>query len=190
MLKKRAGRIILILLMTAAAGLLAWSLIQKQEDELSALWQEQFSNIRADLTLEKVIYSRLTPQGTRWTVRASRAMLYENSDLMDLDNVTITFVKDKGKIVIVSDRGSYDRKNDLVSLKKNVIVKFENGERLYADVLNYSQKKQMIWSDEPVVLKRDDGLVINGKQMKYHVDTGLIVLRDQESIIPATEDIF
>ncbi len=184
--KNNAIKTILILVLLGITGFLAWNFIIKTNDEMSDMWQDQFSNISADLTLENVKYSRLTPEGTKWTVRAARAMLYENSDIMDLDDVTITFVKNQGKIVIVADKGSYNRKNDMVSLKKNVIVKFKNGERLYAYVLNYSEKKQLIWSDEPVVLKRDDGLVINGKHMKYHVDTGLIVLRDQESLIPAS----
>jgi len=189
MIKNRAGKILLAMLTVAVTGLVAWNFLQEQETQISDLWKEQFNNIRADLTLEKVKYARLTPRGTKWTVKADRAMLYENSDVMDLVDVTITFVKKNGKIIIVADSANYDRENDLVSLKKNVIVKFENDERLFADVLNYSEKKQLIWSDEPVVLKRDDGLVINGKQMQYHVDTGLIVLRDQESVIPSTEDI-
>ncbi len=186
MLKNRAVKTVLILVLLVVSGILAWNFILKEKNEISDMWQDQFSNITADLTLENVKYSRITPEGTKWTVKAARAMLYENSDIMDLDDVIITFIKNRGKIVIVSDKGSYNRKNGMVSLKKNVIVKFENGERLYADVLNYSEKKQLIWSDEPVVLKRDDGLVINGRHMKYHVNTGLIVLRDQESVIPAS----
>ncbi len=174
-----------------AAGILCWNLVKEQKSSLSDLWQEQFGNIRADLTLEDIKYSRLTPHGTRWVVKAERAMIYENSDILDLYKVAISFNRERGgKIVIVADSGSYDRGKELVSLKKDVIVKFDRGERLYTDVLNYSERQHLIWSSTPVIFRRDDGLVINAKKMKYLVNKGLLVLKDQNSIIPAAEDIF
>ncbi len=184
-------RAVLMVAVAVAAGMLCWSLIREQKSGLSDLWQEQFGNIRADLTLKDIRYSRLTPSGTRWAVKASRAMIYENSDILDLYKVAITFNREKGgQIVIVADSGSYDRGKELVSLKKDVIVKFDKGERLYTDVLNYSEKQHLIWSCTPVVFRRDDGLVIKAKKMKYFVNKGLMVLKDQNSIIPAAEDIF
>ncbi len=180
---------LLLMAVLLISGMVVWKFVLPQQEQIPDIWKEQFKNVKADLTLEKVKYSRLTPEGTRWTVRAGRAGLYENSDIMDLEQVKITLVKKNGTNTdIVADEGSYDRANELITLKKHVIVKFESGERLYADVLNYDQKKQIIWSDKPVVVRREqDGLVINAKKMKYYVDTGLIVLKDQESIIPDSE---
>ncbi len=191
MRRNQSVRAVLIMAVAVAAGLICWNLIKEQKSGLSDLWKEQFANIRADLTLEDIRYSRLTPHGTKWVVKAARAMIYENSDILDLSGVAITFNREKGgKIVIVADSGSYDRGKELVSLKKDVIVKFDRGERLYTDVLNYSEKEHLIWSSTPVVFRRDDGLVINAKNMKYFVNKGLMVLKDQNSIIPAAEDIF
>ncbi len=170
------------------SGFIVWKFIQQEQAQMPDIWKDQIKNIRADLTLEKVKYSRVTEEGTKWTVVADTARLYEDSDIMDMDNVTITLLKKNGtKTVIVSLHGSYDRKNELITLKDDVIVKFESGERLYANILDYDQKKQVVWSDEPVVLRRDDGLVITAKKMQYYVDKGLIILKDQESIIPDDE---
>ncbi len=185
---KRTSGIILFFTAAALTVLLVWNLIQKEKTQLSDVWTEEFSHLKADLTLEEVKYSRITPAGRRWTVHAERARLYEDSNRMVLDNLTITFFRGKNrKIVVDSDTGSYDREKNLLSVEKNVIVKFENGVRLYAEILHYDQQEHIIWSDRPVILKRDDGLVIKGKNMEYQMRKGLIILRDQESIIPASD---
>ncbi len=183
-----------ILLFSAAvilSALVLWYFAARGKNEFTSAWKQQFMHLRADLTIEGVDYRRMTPKGQRWGLRADIVRIYENRNRMDIDHPVITFfINDGGKITVTSDTGCYQRGKGLFSVEKHVIVRFENGERLYADILNYDQAKELIWSDRPVVLKRDDGLVVNARSMKYQTSRGILTLTDQESIIPVSENDF
>ncbi len=169
------------------SGVVLWQFVNREKNEFSSVWEQQFMDLKADLTIEGVDYRRITPEGQSWEVRADVVRLYENQSRMDLDHPVITFFDhDSKNITVTSETGSYQRGKGLFSVEKHVIVRFKNGERLYADILNYDQAKDLIWSDMPVVLKRDDGLVVNARSMRYQTSKGVLILKDQESVIPVS----
>lgn len=95
------------------------------------------------------------------------------------------------KYLLTADRGSYQRKQDLFSLKDNVLVTSTDGEVLKTDQLDYDQKKKEMTTG--VVEIKTKNVLLKAEQLSLDVDkeiydfTGMVSLeftigdQDEES---------
>ncbi len=153
------------------------------------LWRVDLSGLKADLVLKGVQYTRAEKGRVKWVVNAGTARLFEDKEILELEQVVIDFFNSRGKKVIVkADTGVYDLSKEDMFLKGNVEVVSEKGDTLFTDSMFYSHDRDLIHSDEKVFIK-GGGLEIQGKGFEYDLKQGKFVVKDQSALIKEGSEI-
>ena len=93
------------------------------------------------------------------------------------DGLKVQFFDESGKkeSELLSDYAIIDEENDVIQAQKNVVVRNVNGDVLESETLNWSQKKQEIFTDDFIKITTDNevifgqGLVSNQNFTKYTI---------------------
>lgn len=94
----------------------------------------------------------------KWEMEGENAAI--STDNIDLTNVKANIYEKSQVIDIKADKGFINKANQKVSLRKNVIVKDSQGGVLYTDILNWDQKKDVIWTDAYLKLVKNGNEVV------------------------------
>jgi LPS export ABC transporter protein LptC len=94
------------------------------------------------------------------------------------DGLRVQFFDEKGKkeSELLSDYAIIDEENDIMQAEKNVVVRNVNGDVLETEILNWSQKKQEIFTDDFIKITTQNevifgqGLVSNQNFTKYTIN--------------------
>jgi len=94
------------------------------------------------------------------------------------DGLRVQFFDEKGKkeSELLSDYAIIDEENDIMQAEKNVVVRNVNGDVLETETLNWSQKKQEIFTDDFIKITTQNevifgqGLVSNQNFTKYTIN--------------------
>ncbi len=92
--------------------------------------------------------------------------IVDKVDVMEMYNISLQF-KQKTTINLVADFGEYLRNENLVYFKNNVILKMD-GLKVETPILQILIKKQIIKSDENVVLT-SKGMITKGKNLEINL---------------------
>ena len=92
--------------------------------------------------------------------------IVDKVDIMEMYNISLQF-KQKTTINLVADFGEYLRNENLVYFKNNVILKMD-GLKVETPILQILIKKQIIKSDENVVLT-SKGMITKGKNLEINL---------------------
>ena len=93
------------------------------------------------------------------------------------DGLKVQFFDESGKkeSELLSDYAIIDEENDIIQAQKNIVVRNVNGDVLESETLNWSQKKQEIFTDDFIKITTDNevifgqGLVSNQSFTKYTI---------------------
>lgn len=94
------------------------------------------------------------------------------------DGLRVQFFDEKGKkeSELLSEYAIIDEENDIMQAEKNVVVRNVNGDVLETETLNWSQKKQEIFTDDFIKITTQNevifgqGLVSNQNFTKYTIN--------------------
>ena len=118
----------------------------------------------------------LLEQGVRkWSLKADGARYDEDTGKVYLTGVYIEFYrKDGNTIKLRGDKGVYNQKTQVVTLKGHVDGRTADGNRLLTDWITYREKDK--------VAETDADVTVQGAQYKVH-GKGMIVLVDKNKVI-------
>jgi LPS export ABC transporter protein LptC len=135
---------------------------------LSALSACQEEVVRPSVTLEaadtadQVLYGMqhyVTDQGLRRSlVEADTAYVYQNTQMVEMRGVKVTFYGPSGEITstVTGDSGTYLTRDGSMSARGNVVAVTPDGRTLRSQELKYESRSQKISSDKPFVYDRAD----------------------------------
>lgn len=142
-----------------------------------------FGSITADAQFEEITYDRYEGGRLEWTLKADRASFFEDREIFDLEKVVVLADQGgRGQVEIRSDSGTYDMKMEDMSLAGHVLVSTPDGRTLATTRLFYVRKDRLIRSDDPVLIK-GHGLLVKGTGFEYHLDTGVMTVRRQQTTL-------
>jgi lipopolysaccharide export system protein LptC len=113
-------------------------------------------------TADQVLYGMqhyVTDQGLRRSlVEADTAYVYQNTQMVEMRGVKVTFYSPSGEITstVTGDSGTYLTRDGSMSARGNVIAVTPDGRTLRSQELKYDSRSQKISSDKPFVYDRAD----------------------------------
>lgn len=91
-----------------------------------------------------------------WEVKGSCANIF--TDTVFLDDITANMYGDTDSMVLVADKGRYDKKDSRIHLEKDVVATTGSGARLATDSLDWLQNQQLVRTDDKVVIDKENML--------------------------------
>lgn len=129
--------------------------------------------------LRGLSYTQVKDGVRKWTLNAEGARYEDNSGSVWLEKVKVHFYTDKGgRIDISGDEGTYDQKQQLVTLRGNVRGITEDGNSLSTDWMTYSEVEQVADTNAWVTVMGQD-YSITGKGMLVEVPASRIIFKSQ-----------
>lgn len=129
--------------------------------------------------LRGLSYTQVKDGVRKWTLNAEGARYEDNSGAVWLEKVKVRFFTDKGgRIDISGDEGTYDQKQQLVTLKGNVRGITEDGNSLTTDWMSYSEVEQVADTNAWVTVMGKD-YSITGKGMLVEVPASRVIFKSQ-----------
>ncbi|HSR92444.1 MAG TPA: LPS export ABC transporter periplasmic protein LptC [Gemmatimonadales bacterium] len=113
-------------------------------------------------TADQVLYGMehyVTDQGLRRSlVEADTAYVYQNTQMVEMRGVKVTFYSPSGEITstVTGDSGTYLTRDGSMSARGNVVAVTPDGRTLRSQELKYDSRSQKISSDKPFVYDRAD----------------------------------
>jgi len=112
----------------------------------------------ADLRIKEVNLEE-EARGVRWRLRAEQALLYEESGRTLLRNPSVDVIQRGRTWTLAGEEGDVDRKSNNVEVRKNVVLRSSDGLTLETSVLRWDADARRLWTDAPVVLRRNGSTV-------------------------------
>jgi LPS export ABC transporter protein LptC len=113
-------------------------------------------------TADQVLYGMqhyVTDQGVRRSlVEADTAYVYQNTQMVEMRGVKVTFYNLTGDITstVTGDSGTYLTRDGSMNARGNVVAVTPDGRSLRSEELKYDSRSQKISSDKPFVYDRAD----------------------------------
>jgi len=117
-----------------------------------------------------------------WEVAGASMDMLDNE--IKITDITARMFGDQENLVVTADRGNFDKETGVVRLIDNVRAVTDEGLKLTTEVLDWSQKDQIISTDEMVEVKRDN-LTAVGRGLE--AETGGKIARFEKDVILTIE---
>ena len=129
--------------------------------------------------LRVLTYTQVKEGVRKWTLNAEGARYEDDSGAVWLDKVKVRFYPDKGgRIDISGDEGTYDQKQQVVTLRGNVRGRTHDGHALVTDWMTYSEAEQVADTNAWVTVTGKD-YSITGKGMLVVVPASRVIFKSQ-----------
>lgn len=159
-----------------------------QDEEEPFLWSPEFGRMKADLVLHGVEYSRQSRgEDAVWDVDAEVARFYQDRDVMEFDRLNVVLKSDSNPVRIVADKGVYRLKQGDMEVSRNVRVYSSEGYVLETDSLRYVKDKDLVATDDRVLLLDDNGSRLEGDGFVYYLKEHRLVMKNPVALIPEEE---
>ena len=169
--------------MIAVAGIFIYQFFSFQKEADEETVPKIFKEIQADIILKGVIYSRSTEKKSKFLLNANDARFFHNKSLLDFNAVDLHLLPGKkNELHVRADHGSYFIDQERFLLKDNVVLQTEKGQKLFSDTLYFDEKKGLIWTQDPVLMK-GEGVIIRGKGFKYDTGSGKMSIKQQTTTL-------
>lgn len=114
-----------------------------------------------------------TKEGRSWELKGRSADIFE--DTVKLKDLEANFYETE-KITLTSKEGTFDRRNNLIHLEKDVKLVTETGLNLETDSLNYDVTQKMMRSLDSVNIQREN-LSLKGNSLEAKPDLRLAEIK-------------
>ncbi len=128
-----------------------------------------------------------------WELQGA-TMDMEGNDV-NISDITAHLYGEEENMVLTADNGKFDRSNGVMRLTKNVKAVTDSGAHLATDSLNWSQKEQLVLTDDQVNVTKEN-MSATGKGVTAHPDfkvatfekdVKMVVEQDKETGASASE---
>lgn len=124
-------------------------------------------------------YTQVKDGVRKWTLASNGARYDEDSGIVTLYKVRVTFYPEKGGEILISGKeGEYDQKNQIVTLKGDVKGQTHDGKVLKTDQMTYSEVDQVADTNSWVTVY-GPGFRVVGKGMLVVVPQSLVIFKSQ-----------
>ena len=99
-----------------------------------------------------------TREGTKvWVLKADNAMVFEDSDQIELTDLRIDFFEETGEVrsTLTADKGYLSRRTNDMLVRGSVVVYSADGTILTTEELSWNERLGKIESDKPVRATKD-----------------------------------
>jgi LPS export ABC transporter protein LptC len=113
----------------------------------------------ADQVISNFSITETTRGRKEWVMEAQRAYLYEKRNVLEAQNVKVTFFDDKGAVqsVLTAESGKLNRGTDDMEAAGNVVVTGSGGTQLKTESLTWTNATHKIASEDSVtIIRRKD----------------------------------
>lgn len=146
---------------------------------LSCGKDEKISSVESNekgpqLVINKFSVTTTNAGKIEWIFRAQRALIFEDENLIDADQINVDFFFDKNQKEISSrlnaGTGNVNTKTNDMKAEGNVVLTAENGNKLFTEKLEWRSLDQKFFTDKEVKVEKKDS-VLTGIGME--ADTNL-----------------
>jgi LPS export ABC transporter protein LptC len=126
-----------------------------------------------------------------WNMKAQKAFLYERRNVLEAQEVEVTFFGEEGEIrsVLKADYGRLNRASDDMEARGSVVITGSDGVVLETESVKWLSGTRKIVSDDSVKVIRNDD-VLTGWGFRGDPDLGSFsILRQMKARIRARQDI-
>ncbi len=128
--------------------------------------------------INKVSYSGTREGRTAWELEAESATHYKAKDLTLLEDVRlILYSKNGDTLHLISDRGRYNGKTELIEAIGNVVVESKDGYLLVTEKLDFLNGSGEVSTTADVKITTDM-MVIEGKGLIMEIESGKMMILD------------
>jgi LPS export ABC transporter protein LptC len=153
--------------------------LPKQDEVSDRRLQEEFSQ-GADQDILSFNLTGYAEGGTKkWELLGRSAHLFPS--LVEIDDVTVKIYGEKDSVILTADKGTLNRTNNDVHMKKNVVALTQSGARLTTDSLNWKAKEEVITTPDRVDIQKDN-IKITGQEAISQTNLGRVQLNKEVEV--------
>ena len=157
------------------AGYVIWQPLELDADRI-----ENEKSVSKPLVMKKARFNDFEDGQKNWMLLADIAKIYHEEEITLLYTVKAEMYdsKDPKKITIIyANEGDIQAKNELLSLKGDVKLFFDNGDTLFTEKLILDQKGRIIYNDEKVLFNHQKDQ-INADALRYEMNSEKLILKN------------
>jgi LPS export ABC transporter protein LptC len=140
-----------IVLMAVGGYLLFGGGGDEEEDEIIQEMEQAAET--ADLSLEEIHYVETKGDKREWELRAKSGQHFRQDDYTTLEDLTITFYADDGRIITLrGDKGSMKGRKEL-EVWGHVVITSSDGYRVSTNSLRFDDEKRQISTEDRVMFE-------------------------------------
>lgn len=151
---RRLAQVILIGVAVFAAGVGALLMANRKIIPV----ETSRSSTSADLTV-KEINIREESNRVRWHLTAKQAMVFDREGRTSLRNVMVEVQEPGRSWTIRGEEGDLFHGRNDIEIRRQVVLISSDGVRLETDVLRWSNGDKRVWTDAPVKITHQSGVV-------------------------------
>ena len=120
---------------------------------------------------------------TEWIFYARKAVVYEDKNSVEADEIIIDFFHDKQEKEVsshlIAKKGNVNTRTNNMEAEGNVVLSSENGNRLFTEKVRWISSTQKFFTEEEVRVEKKDSSVISGVGMEADLNLDNIkILKD------------
>ena len=128
----------------------------------------------ADAGIEDFSFVQTRDGKMQWKIQARRARIVDNESKAVLEDLQVTLFGERGILMVLEgDEGVVDTASHNFTLKKregSIPIHLESGYTIYTNQLQWTDRNQEIFTDEPVTI-HGDGIDITGVGLRGTLGT-------------------
>jgi LPS export ABC transporter protein LptC len=137
----------------------------------------------ADVTVEDIHYVETKGEKKAWELRAKTGQHFREADYTTLENLTVTFYAEGGRIITLKGNSGSVRGREEIEVSGDVVITSSDGYRVTTNSLHYSDEKQQISTADPVTLE-GKGVQVKGVGAVVDLKTKKVsILRKVQTVI-------
>jgi LPS export ABC transporter protein LptC len=156
----RLSLVLLVLVAAFVAGLAGFLVARGR-----AVRHEPPEPSAADYRIKEVHIQEETGGNVRWKLDAAQAEVFERLGKTSMQKVTVTIREPDRTWTLTGDEGELLEASKDITLRKNVVLVSSDGLRLETETLRWDAKARRVWTDDPVMLVRDN-VVLKGNGLE------------------------
>jgi LPS export ABC transporter protein LptC len=149
--------------------------------------KDKSGNLQKDIEMETsafaelsdVFYIKSNKDFTEFEITAKNAEYFKKGGASSFEDIEVqVYTKDGSEYHLTGDRGTYNAKKGIITIKGDVVMKSESGYELKADSLFYSYIKKLITTKDKVIIKMGD-ITFEGVGMRLNLQKERLLIKNK-----------
>jgi LPS export ABC transporter protein LptC len=177
-MKKRTIIIAILIFVMVISALFVFVVKKNKKEVVLKILSE-----KADLYVRDFHYTEVGDPESTWEINADSAKYVKKENLVFLENVRVKLITSDGRTFLMTgEEGRLNTDIKDISVKGNVVIFSDNGDRITTDYLNYSDSEKKVYTDSCVRM-RTPRMKLKGVGLSISLKTKKLRLLSQVSAI-------